>query len=100
MISTKGDSVSSDNRSRLVAKEIKKDKRADLFAAAPPLEAKKALFSFAVTEGIGWKGGRRSGMKIDFIDVRRAHFFAKAKREVYVDLVSEDSEPGMCGKLN
>ena len=31
----KGDSVSPENRSRLVAKEIKKDKRADLFAATP-----------------------------------------------------------------
>ena len=96
----KGDSVTPENRSRLVAKEIKKDKRADLFAATPPLEAKKALFSFALTEGIGWKGDRRSGMKVDFIDVRRAYFFAKAKREVYVDLADEDAEPGMCGRLN
>ena len=53
---SKGDSASPENRSRLVAKKIRKDKRADLFAATPPLEAKKALFSFAVTEGIGWKG--------------------------------------------
>ena len=41
-------------RSRLVAKEIKRDKREDLFAATPPLEAKKALFSLAVTDGVGW----------------------------------------------
>jgi hypothetical protein len=94
----KGDAMNPENRSRLVAKEIKKDTRNDLFAATPPLEAKKALFSFAVTEGIGWKGDRSSGMKIDFIDVRRAYFFAKAKREVYVDLIGEDSEPGMCGR--
>ena len=40
--------------SRLVAKEIKADRRLDLFAAAPPLEAKKLLFSFAVTEEIGF----------------------------------------------
>ena len=41
----KGDSINPENRSRLVAKEIKKDIRNDLFAATPPLEAKKALFS-------------------------------------------------------
>ncbi len=39
-------------------------------------------------------------MKVDSIDVRRAYFFAKAKREVYVDLIGEDHEPGMCGRLN
>ena len=31
---------------RLVAKEIKKVELADLFAATPPLQAKKVLFSF------------------------------------------------------
>ena len=35
----KGDSENPDYRSRLVAKEIKKDNRDDLFAATPPLEA-------------------------------------------------------------
>ena len=37
----KGDSVHPEYRSRLVAKEIKTDKRMDLFAATPPLEGKK-----------------------------------------------------------
>ena len=37
----KGDKVHPEYRSRLVAKEIKIDKRLDLFAATPPLEAKK-----------------------------------------------------------
>ena len=50
----KGDDVTPEYRSRLVAKEIKIDKRFDLFAATPPLEAKKLLFSMAVTEGIGY----------------------------------------------
>ena len=38
-------------------------------------------------------------MKIDFIDVKRAYLFAEARREVYVTLPEEDSEPGMCGML-
>ena len=45
----KGDDQSPEYRSRLVAKEIKRDKRDDLFVAMPPLEAKKRLFSIAVS---------------------------------------------------
>jgi len=76
----KGDDVNPEYRSRLVAKEINTGKRDDLFAATPPLEAKKALLSMAVTEGIGFKRGhRQSGKKLDFIDIRRAYFHAKAE---------------------
>ena len=95
-----GDSVNHDYRSRQVAKELKMDKRLDLFAATPPLEAKKALFSAAVTEGIGFKRGDwQSGMKLDFIDISRSFFQAEAIRDVYVELPGEDSAVGMCGKL-
>ncbi len=84
-----------------MAKEIKVNNREDLFAATPPLEAKKALFSMAVTESIGHTRGRREeGMKIDFVDVRRAYFHAAARRVLYVELPEEDHEEGMCGKLN
>ena len=55
----KGDEDNHEYRSRLVAQEIKKDKREDLFAATPPLEAKKMIFSMAVTEGIGYLQGHR-----------------------------------------
>ena len=55
----KGDRKSPEFRSRLVAQEIKKDKRDDLFAATPPLEANTMLFSFATTEGIGYKKGNK-----------------------------------------
>ena len=80
--------------------ELKLDKRLDLFAATPPLEAKKALFSAAVTEGIGYKQGDwHSGMKLDFIDISRAYFQADAIRNVFVELPAEDAEVGMCGKL-
>ena len=36
---------------------------------------------------------------MDFIDVRRAYFYAESKRTVYADLPPEDHEDGMCGKL-
>ena len=87
----KGDEINKEYRSRLVAKEIKRDKREDLFAATPSLEAKKMLFSMAVTEGIGHQSGHpEEGMKIDFIDISRAYFQADAIRNVYVQLPDED----------
>ena len=97
----KGDADQPDYRSRLVAQEINNNKRDDLFAATPPLEAKKLLFSMAVAAGIGYEGGlREKGKKLDFIDVRRAYFHAKARRPVYVQLPEEDKEEGQCGRLN
>ena len=97
----KGDDSNVDYRSRLVAQELKRLSWADdLFAATPPLEVKKLLFSMAVTEGIGFKEGQREkGFKIDFIDIRRAYFHSKARRRVFVKLPPEDDEPGMCGLL-
>ncbi len=41
----KGDEEKPEYRCRLVVKEIKKDKREDLFAAMPPLEVKRTSFS-------------------------------------------------------
>eukprot|EP00973_Karenia_brevis_P046301 6420473-Karenia_brevis.AAC.1 len=59
-----------DVRSRMVAKNYKgKDKgRDDLFAETPPLEAKRMLFSRAVTKR---DDGRQR--KLMFIDVKKAH---------------------------
>ena len=58
------------------------------------------LMSLAVTEGLGYKQNkRRVGMNIDFIDVRRAYFHARARREVYVQLPEEDYSEGQCGRL-
>ena len=96
----KGDEESPEYRSRLVAKEIKRDKREDLFAATPPLEALKILLSLALTEGTGYvKGREEEGMKIEFIDIKRAYLQAEVRREVYVELPPEDKQEGMCAKL-
>ena len=54
----------------------------------------------AATEGIGYNPGRRQkGFQIDFIDIKRAYFHAKARREVYVTLPDEDAAEGKCGRL-
>ena len=85
-------------RSRLVARDFKggdKD-RDDLFAETPPLEAKRLLFSRAVSR-------RRDGKlrKLLFIDVRKAHLNPECKEDVYIELPEECGVgKGMCGKLN
>ena len=69
----------------------------DLSAATPPLEAKKMLFFFAVTEEIGYiKKEEAKGIKLDFIDIRRAYYHAEARRNVYIRLPEGDQEEGMC----
>ncbi len=69
-------------RCRLVVKEIKKDKREGLFAAMPPLEAKKMLFSlWASVPGV-WC--------LDIGDVVGAYFHARARRRECVELLNED----------
>ncbi len=88
-------------RCRLVATDFDTGKRDDLFAATPPLEAKKMLMSIAVTRGLGRGVGDKQGrLKLDFIDVKRAYFHAPATREIYIKLPDEDGEEGMCGLLN
>ena len=71
----KGDVVHPNIRSRFVAREIAHDKDTAMFAATPPLEANKLLYSLAVTEGIGYfEGDRAGGMCLMFIDIKRAFF--------------------------
>jgi len=94
----KGDEDNFNIRARLVAQEFTKGKLEAIFAATPPLEAKKTLLSLAVTEGIGYGDGWH--YKLDFIDIKRAYFYAPAKRNVYIKLPYEDRAEGMCGKLN
>ena len=97
----KGDENNSEVRCRMVGKEFNLgEKRLDLFAPTPPLEIFKILFSLAVTEGIGYKRGRKHlGKKIDVIDISNAFFHADALREVYVELPPEDYEENMCALL-
>ena len=39
------------------------------------------------------------GIKLEFIDVRKAFFHADARREIYVELPKEDAAEGPRGKL-
>ena len=91
----KGDDENPKYRSRLVARELNTHDQTGLFAATPPLEAKKVLFSMAMTQ----RGDQKEDKKLAFFDVSRAYFYAPATRNVYIKLPDEDAEPGMCGKL-
>ena len=74
--------------------------RDDLFAATPPLVEKKMLLPLAMTDSFGYSSNSHKQMKLEFIDIRRAYYQARARREIYVQVPPEDDEPGMCGKLN
>ena len=90
----KGDQSNPNYRSRLVAREINTHKRDDLFAATPPLEALKLILSMTATSN--------RGEIVMINDISRAFFHARAKRDVYVQLPTEDKEAGdenKCGKL-
>ncbi len=65
----------------LDVKEIKKDKREDLFAAPPLSAAKTRLFSL---------GASVPGSCLDSGDVARAYFHPRARRRVCVKLSIED----------
>lgn len=94
MTSTRGTHINPNYRSRLVVKEINAHKRDDLFAGTPPLEASTLWLSMTASSNIG------EVLLVN--DVGRAFFHARARREVFVQIVDEE-EPGdenMCGKLN
>ena len=99
----KGDDNDPDYRSRWVGREFKGNdrNRDDLFAATPPLEAKRSLIALASCQtGVP----RNKIKKLGFIDIRQAYFHAKAKRLMYVVIPEEFCEPGefgkVCGRLN
>ena len=84
----KGDEKTPNYRSRLVGRELKLDNRLDLFAATPPLESLRMLCSICASSQ-----GRKDPFRILSIDVRRAYFYAKALRPVYIEIPAEDRGP-------
>ena len=89
-------------RCRLVGRDFKprhEGPREDLFAAMPPLEAKKALF--AMVAGVRGRRRRRGldEVKIMFIDVKKAHLNAKCDEQEWVRLPAEFAEWGQFARL-
>ena len=97
----KGDEQNPQYSSRLVAREIKRGgKRAlsdsELFSSMPPLEALKVMLSIWASKRES-KAGRP--FKLRTIDISRAHFYGRSRRELYIELPDEDATDGMVGLL-
>ena len=81
-------------RSRSVGQEIKRGSGFDeFFAAMPSLSAFKMLPTIAVTSRLADSSGQvlRIGTRklLGFLDVKRAHFYSEATREIFVELPDE-----------
>ena len=105
----KGDRRVFNIRSRLVCTEIRRKGVEARFSATPPLESLRMLVARAASENPGQSRPSPSApvaatdpYKMMLIDVSRAHFYASAVRDVFIQLPAEDplsSTPGACGKL-
>ena len=86
----KGDHQTRDYRARLVGRELKAmtGKQDDLFAATPPLESLRFILSIAASNQ--W---RKDKFLVMATDVKRAYFYAPARRPIYVEVPDEDRDP-------
>lgn len=95
----KGAHVNPEYRSRRVAQDIKREKREELFAATPPLEALNIFISMSISQ-VEDRRHDKAVRNIEFIDVRRADFHATVRRILYVQLPAEaNAGQGTCGRL-
>ena len=81
----KGDAEKLDYRARLVGREIKTDQRLDLFADTPPLESLRMIFSICASNQCC-----NEPFRILSSDIKRAYFFARAKRPIFIEILVED----------
>ena len=85
VLCNKQDASDPDVRARLVAQEISTHPDDSFYAATPPLEAKRLLFSQWASEQ--YREGSR--LKLSFIDVRQAYFNGIPSRRLYVKFPPE-----------
>ena len=92
VLCNKGDAASPDVRARLVACEVNygTTTEASFYAATPPLEAKKILFAKYADEPV--RLGKQQ--RISFVDIKKAHFNALPKRNIFMSLPKELGLPG------
>ena len=92
----KGDKINKDYRSRLVGQEFATHRDDALYASTPPLETLRLIISFASS------GKDATKRQIMICDVRRAYFYAKATRNLYIELPKEDElgSADQLGRLN
>ena len=93
----KGDTEKPNVRSRLVCKEFRAKFMEAVFAGTPPIEALRVILRVAAAHAED-----KGPYGLMCIDVRRAHFYAKAIRRVFVRLPEEDpasENKDACGEL-
>ena len=79
----KNDINDPDVRCRLVAQEVNLHADDSFYAATPPLEAKRMLFSDFSSRAMNEK------LQISFVDVKKAYFYGVPERTLYVRLPPE-----------
>ena len=80
VVCNKNDVHDPDVRARLVAQEVNVHGDASFFAATPPLESKRMLLSQFATE----RTRHGKPLKLSFIDVRKAYFYGRPSRNLYI----------------
>ena len=92
----KGDALDVNYRSMLVGHGFNVGRDDAFYASTPPLEALRLIVSYAAIQPMS---GERREMMIN--DVRRAYFYVKIQRYVYIELPKEDPDhgKGMLGEL-
>ena len=89
----KNDVNDPDVRCRLVAQEVSLHADDSFFAATPPLEAKRLLFS-------EWASRQENYQQLSFVDVCKAYFYGVPDRSLYVRFPPELGMPkNFVGKL-
>ena len=89
----KNDINDPDVRCRLVAQEVNLHADDSFYAATPPLEAKRQIFS-------EWASTQDVYRQLSFIDVKKAYFFGVPVRSLYIRFPPELGMPkSMVGKL-
>ena len=90
------------NSCRLVARDVRPRRegpREDLFAATPPLEAKRAVCAFVAAVREKRREQGQDGVKLFFIDVMTAQLNAECDEEKWVELLAEFKKFGKYAKL-
>merc|ERR1711884_669359 len=97
----KGDEKSPNYRSRWVAKDFRRAWVETIFSATPSIETLRLLLADAANRcQVG--GNPEDDICILIVDIKRAYFYAKAQKDVYIKLPPEDpraGDPNACGKL-
>ena len=81
----KNDLEDPDVRCRLVGQEVNLHADESFYAATPPLEAKRMLFS----EFSSQRTRNGKPLQISFVDVKKAYFYGIPEREIFVRLPAE-----------